>query len=224
MAEETGATGERLRELYAERFGGDRQARAVLWRTLCEGFFDRWVDPRATVLDVAAGGCEFINAVRAGTRIAVDLNPAVRDAAAPGVRVLVSSADDLAEVADGSVDVVFASNFFEHVDRPTILAVMAEARRVLRSGGRFLVLQPNIRFCADDYWMFFDHVTPIDDRALAEAFRLSGFRVVTVIPRFLPFTTKSRMPQWSWLVRAYLAFRPAWWLLGKQSFLVAERP
>jgi SAM-dependent methyltransferase len=215
--------GEQLRALYAERFGGDRARRAALWRALCAGFFDRHVQPSDTVLDVAAGGCEFINAVRAGTRIAVDVNPAVRDAAGPGVRVLVASADDLAEVDDGSVDVVFASNFFEHIDRPTILAVMVEAHRVLRPGGRFLVLQPNVRFCARDYWMFFDHVTPIDDRALVEAFALAGFEVTTVVPRFLPFTTKSRLPTSPWLVRAYLAVPLAWRVLGKQSFLLAER-
>jgi len=223
MTAGAGPDGEALRELYAERFAGDREYRNALWRELCAGFFDRYVEPDDTVLDVAAGGCEFINAVRARTRIAVDLNPAVKEAAAPGVTALVSPADDLSAVADGSVDVVFASNFFEHVDRPTILAVMAEARRVLRPGGRFLVLQPNIRFCARDYWMFFDHVTPIDDRALVEAFGMSGLHVTQVVPRFLPFTTKSRLPRSPKLVRAYLAFPPAWRLLGKQSFLVAER-
>jgi SAM-dependent methyltransferase len=169
--------GERMKALYQQRFGEDIEFRRAMWRELCAGFFDRYVEPDDTVLDVA----------------------------------------------DGSIDVVFASNFFEHIDRPTILAVMAEAHRVLRPGGRFLVLQPNIRFCARDYWMFFDHITPIDDRALVEAFALSEFEVTTVVPRFLPFTTKSRLPRSARIVRAYLAFPPAWRLLGKQSFLLAER-
>ena len=224
MAADGSADGEQLRRLYAERFAGDRDRRAALWRALCAGFFDRYVRPDDTVLDLAAGGCEFINAVSAGTRIAVDVNPAVREAAADWVTTIVASADRLTGVPDASVDVVFASNFFEHVDRETILAVMTEGRRVLRPGGRFLVLQPNIRFCARDYWMFFDHVTPIDDRALVEAFRLAGLEVTTVVPRFLPYTTKGRLPPSPLLVRAYLAFPPAWRLLGKQSFLVAERP
>jgi hypothetical protein len=43
-----------------------------------------------------------------------------------------------------------------------------------------------------------------------------------LIPRFLPFTTKSALPQHPLLVRAYLAFRPAWRLLGGQFLVVAR--
>jgi hypothetical protein len=41
-----------------------------------------------------------------------------------------------------------------------------------------------------------------------------------VIKRFLPYTTKSRLPQTQWLVRMYLAFPPAWMLMGKQTLYV----
>jgi ubiquinone/menaquinone biosynthesis C-methylase UbiE len=217
-----GADGERMRALYGERFSGEDVFRREMWAVLCRDFFQRWVPEDAVVLDVAAGSCDFVNAVRARERIALDLNPAVTEHAAPGVRAVVGRADAMTEIGDGSVDVVFVSNFFEHVDRETILAVLAEARRVLRPGGRLLVLQPNIRFAARDYWMFFDHVTPVDDRALVEAFGLSGLRLVHRIERFLPYTAKSRLPQSVALVRAYLRFPLAWRLLGKQSFLVAE--
>ena len=50
-----------------------------------------------------------------------------------------------------------------------------------------------------------------------------GFEIVEVIPRFLPYTTRSAIPQSPWLVRLYLAVRPVWWLLGKQTFLVAKK-
>ena len=45
-----------------------------------------------------------------------------------------------------------------------------------------------------------------------------------LVTRFLPYTTKSRLPQHPALVRAYLAFPPAWRLLGKQTLYVGERP
>ena len=42
--------------------------------------------------------------------------------------------------------------------------------------------------------------------------------------RFLPYTTKSRFPQHPLLVRAYLAFPPAWLVLGRQTLYVGRRP
>ena len=41
-----------------------------------------------------------------------------------------------------------------------------------------------------------------------------------LVPRFLPYSTKGRLPTTPLLVRAYLRFRPAWRLLGKQTLYV----
>ncbi|HVE25278.1 MAG TPA: class I SAM-dependent methyltransferase [Sporichthya sp.] len=213
---------ESLRTLYAHRFSGEGAARDDIWQVLCADFFQRWIPPAATVLDLAAGHCEFINNISALRRIAVDLNPDVAVRAAPGVETHVARSDALDPIADDSVDVVFCSNFFEHITRDAILATLTEARRVLAPGGRFLLLQPNVRFCGRDYWQFFDHITPIDDRAMEEAFAATGFRVRTNIPRFLPYTTKSRLPTGPGLVRLYLKVPLAWRVLGAQAFMVAE--
>jgi hypothetical protein len=51
---------------------------------------------------------------------------------------------------------------------------------------------------------------------------VTGFRVLERRLRFLPFTSKSALPKWSWLVRAYLAVPPAQWLFGGQTFVRAE--
>src|SRR5262249_10270216 len=124
-----------------------------------------------------------------------------------------------------SVDVVFCSNFFEHLpDKRTFLATLAEIRRVLRPGGRLLVLQPNIRFVGAAYWDFVDHHLPLTDRTLVEACESLNFEVVEVIPRFLPYTTRSALPQSPWLVRLYLAIRPAWLILGRQTWAVLRKP
>jgi SAM-dependent methyltransferase len=213
---------EDLESLYAQRFSADAEDRQRLWQVLCSDYFQRFIPEDAVVLDVAAGYCEFVNNIRAAQRIAVDLNPDVVRRADPGVRALVAPADDMADLDTASVDRVFVSNFFEHVSRATILSTLAEIRRVLRPDGKLLVLQPNIRYCAKDYWMFFDHVTPVDDRALVEALRTTGYEVERCVPRFLPYTTKSRLPNWPVLVRLYLRMPLAWRLLGAQAFVVAR--
>lgn len=211
-----------LEAIYQRRFGPDLAFRRRMWRLLCAEFFQRWVPPRSVVLEVGAGYCEFINAIAAGRKIAVDLNPDTRRHAGPGVEVLTAPSTDLAALATASVDVAFASNFFEHLSRPDIVQTMREVARVLRPGGRFLILQPNWRYCYRDYWMFFDHVTALDHHSLVEALETSGFRAVETIPRFLPYTTKSRLPKSLALLRIYLRLPLAWRLFGGQAFVVAE--
>jgi SAM-dependent methyltransferase len=216
-----------LDRLYAARFSpAERRRRAELWRTLCDGFFNRYVQPDATVLDLGAGYCDFINHVRATRRIAIDLNPETPEAAQPGVTVHALPMQALGSViAPSSVDLAFASNVFEHLRSPdALLEVLRAIFTALRPGGRLIVMQPNVRALGARFWDFFDHTLPLSDRGMTEALTLSGYVVTECRARFLPYTTKSRLPHSALLVRAYLAFRPAQWLLGKQMLVVATRP
>jgi SAM-dependent methyltransferase len=214
-----------LEKLYRHRFDESELPRKLaIWRVLCEDFFSRFVGERDTVIDVGAGYCEFINNIRAGRKIAVDLNPRVREFAAADVEVRNESCTNLVSMADGSADVVFMSNFLEHLpSKQMVFDTLAEARRILRPGGRLMILQPNVRLLPGEYWDFFDHHTPLTERSLLEAVVNLDMTPTRVIARFLPYTTKSRLPQSPFLVRLYLRFPPAWWLLGKQSFLVATK-
>jgi hypothetical protein len=42
--------------------------------------------------------------------------------------------------------------------------------------------------------------------------------------RFLPYTTRSALPQASWLIRLYLKIPLAWLLFGRQFLLRAVKP
>ena len=210
-----------LKALYRNRFDKESEQRQETWDVLCRDFFQTWVAEDAVVLDLAAGHCEFINNIRAGRRIAVDLNPDVKVRAAAGVETHVLRSDDLADIAEQSdrrgvhLELLRARQPRGHPGDPGRGAPGAAA------GGRLLVLQPNVRYCARDYWQFFDHITPVDDRALVEAFTATGFDVVKNIPRFLPYTTKSFLPSWPVLIKAYLRIPLAWRVLGAQAFMVA---
>ena len=95
--------------------------------------------------------------------------------------------------------------------------------QVLKMGGKFIILQPNIRFCFKDYWMFFDHITPLDDRSLSEILEINGFKVVECKPKFLPYTTKSKLPKSIFLIKLYLKFPLMWRIFGKQAFIYAKK-
>jgi SAM-dependent methyltransferase len=215
-----------LDPLYAARFPeADRAAKDAIWQVLCGHFFQRYVGARDTVLDIGAGFGEFLRHIRCGRRIAVDIERLSGRTLPPGTEEVFAPSHHLSKhVAHDSVDVVFCSNFFEHLpDKATFLATLNEIRTVLRPGGRLLALQPNIRLVGGAYWDFVDHHLPLTERTMIEACESLDYEIVEVIPRFLPYTTRSRIPQSPMLVRAYLAFRPAWWLLGKQTWFVARK-
>jgi SAM-dependent methyltransferase len=215
--------GDDLEALYTLRFGPRRASRVVLWETLVASYFQRFVAPTDTVLDLGAGYCEFINAIRCGTKIAVDLNPTVKTEAGPDVAVHVAPSTELPSDLADSVDVAWVSNFFEHLgDSGELLATLRELRRVLRDGGRLLVLQPNIRLTGARYWDFVDHSLALTEKSLGEALTATGFAVETMKVRFLPYTTEARFPIVPALIRLYLKLPPAQYLLGKQTFVVAR--
>ena len=218
-------TGQQLTSLYEQRFSQrELDDKRVLWQALCRGFLDRYIGAEDTVLDLAAGTCEFINACRAGRKIAVDLNPEVKRWV-ESARAVVAASDNMIGVDDDSVDVVFTSTFFEHLPSKTdLLNTLGECHRVVRPGGRLLVLMPNLRYVKGRYWDFFDHQLPLTHLSLVEGLRMAGFEPERVIPRFLPYTVKQlRFKVRPAFVRGYLRMPVVWPVLGGQMFVAARK-
>ncbi len=213
-----------LHRLYRARFN-EREVSANdgVWREICR-YLARFIDPGAPVLDIGCGEGHFIRRVEGSERWATDLRD-MRDALPSDIRFVESSGLDLAEVIPaGHFGTVFMSNYLEHLESSAaVIDQLRIAAELLRPGGRVIILQPNIRLVGARYWDFIDHRMALTERSLLEAAELAGLATDTLITRFLPYSTKGRLPTAPALVRAYLAFRPAWWLMGKQTLYVGER-
>jgi SAM-dependent methyltransferase len=199
-----------LDTVYASRFSDEEAAvKDRIWREIAR-FLERYVDGDATVLDVACDRGDFIRNIRAGEKWAIDVRDVARYLPSD-VRFVLTDGLTLADELPGEhFDVVFMSNYLEHLpSSDAVVDQMRAIRRVLKPRGRMIVLQPNIRLVGARYWDFIDHRVALTDRSLVEAAELAGFRPHTLIKRFLPYNTKTRMPKGA--------------ALGKQSLLVAEK-
>ena len=206
-------------DYFKTRFTYDEKRDAV-WREIGRYLQGRYIPPDARILDLGAGYCHFINNVEGRERHALDASDALARYAAPGVAAHVQSCTRMDNFADDSLDVVFSSNLFEHLTRAELAETLAELRRVLRRGGRLLVVQPNFKYCAADYFDDYTHVQIFTHVGLADLLAAKGFRPVDVRARFLPFSMKSRLPKAALLVRLYLRapFKP----FAGQMLLVTE--
>lgn len=196
--------------------------RTAVWQHICRYLEQRrLLPPDADVLELGAGWCDFANNVRARSVVAMDIDATVQRAAAPHVRAVTGDCTDLSRFAEGSFDVVFASNLLEHLERPTATRLLAECHRVLRPGGRLILLQPNFRLAPGRYFDDFTHVAIYTDTSLADYLTSEGWRVRTVVARFLPLTMKSRASGLAFLVPWYLRspIKP----LAGQMLVVADR-
>jgi len=216
-------TNTNLEKIYQRRFKDDLEFKKKMWYVFCEDFFQKYVPKDAVILDVGAGYCEFINSIKGRRKIALDLNSELKNYADSDVEPVIGDFTEMKGILDSSCDVVFVSSFFEHLTKGDILKVLNQIHRVLKRGGKLLILQPNIRLCYKDYWNFFDHITPLDDRSLSEALETNGFRVAECRVRFLPYTIKSRFPKSIFLIKVYLKVPILHYIFGKQTFICAER-
>ena len=213
-----------LPELYEARFDErEVSAKDAVWREIV-GHLQRYIDPGAPVLDVGCDRGHFIRWVEARERWATDIRD-MRDALPGDVRFVQASGLDLADALPAAqFGTIFMSNYLEHLESgDAVIDQLRIAAGLLRPGGRVIVLQPNIRLVGPRYWDFIDHRVALTERSLLEAAELAGLATVDLVTRFLPYSTKGRLPTAPRLVRAYLAFPPAWWLMGKQTLFVGER-
>lgn len=208
--------------LYEYRFRDiDQGARTAVWEEIAPWIHGALGSPER-VLDPAAGRGEFINAVPARERLAIDQVAYPERTYDPGVTSIVSDIFD-AELPEAHFDGIWVSNFLEHLLAQEAVATFLERmRRATTPGGRIAIMGPNFRYCANEYFDMADHTLIFTHRAIAEHLYAAGYEVERVVPRFLPYSFTGRLPPSRMLTRHYLRTPAAWRILGKQ-FLVIGR-
>ena len=210
-------------ELYRNRFENSQDQKEKLWAILCRSFLQKYIPLESVILDAGAGYGEFINQIQAREKYVVDVNTDTKKYLHADVHFVHSSFDEMS-FKESTFDCVFVSSVFEHMEnKQALVDLLNKFAFILKPNGRLIILQPNIRFVYDQYWDFFDHQIPISDRSLEEVLKITGFDISVMIPQFLPYTFKSKVPKPGWLFALYLQMPLIWRIFGKQCFCVATK-
>jgi hypothetical protein len=209
--------------LYEYRFRDvDQASRQAVWNEIAADLYQRMGTPKK-VLDPAAGRCEFINAIPAPERWAVDTvdHGDFRD---PSVKAIIGNILDV-ELPPDYFDGILVSNFLEHLPtQEAIGTVLGSLRASMEPGGTLAVLGPNFRYCPGKYFDCADHTIALTHVAVAEHLYAAGFEVTAVIPRFLPYSFRGLLPPSPRLTRIYLRVPALWRMLGEQFLVLGVRP
>jgi SAM-dependent methyltransferase len=213
-----------LSRIYVQRFAANLDYRKRVWRVLLDSFFQKYVPRDGTILDLGCGYGEFINQVEAERKYAMDLNPDAPRYLSADVEFIQQDCSQPWAIEKESLDVIFTSNFFEHLpDKAALGRTLDQARQALRKGGQLIAMGPNAKLVPGAYWDFWDHYIPLTESSLGEALENRGFSITRKDPAFLPYTMAGKKPAPLAFVRLYLALPVVWPLFGKQFLVIAAR-
>lgn len=213
-----------LQRQYDARFSGSESYRNLVWKELCN-FFTQYIPAGASILDLGCGWGEFINNIAATKKIGMDLNPDGQKHLQPEITFLHADCADKWPLAQDSLDIVFTSNFLEHLPaKKAVVRAVSEAYRCLRPGGKIICMGPNIKYIHGAYWDFWDHNLQLTELSVAELMQLNGFCVAVSISRFLPYTMSTGRKPPLFFVKLYLNWPLLWRFFGKQFLVIGVKP
>ena len=213
-----------LTQIYEKRFSGHEIYRNRVWKVLITKFFSKWIRNTDHILDLGCGYGEFINHISCEVRHAMDLNPKTKSLLDKEIIFHQQDCSESWEIGHNSLDLVFTSNFFEHLpNKESLDRTMGEIKKTLKPGGRIIAMGPNISVLKGKYWDFWDHHVPLSDQSLCELLQIHDFTIEQSESKFLPYNMVRVKERPLFMVSLYLRFPILWKLFGKQFLIIAKK-
>ena len=213
-----------LTQIYEKRFSGHENYRNRVWKILIYDFFSKSIKSTDHVLDLGCGYGEFINHTKCEVRHAMDLNPKTKSLLDKKIIFHQQDCSESWEIAQNSLDLVFTSNFFEHLpNKESLDRTISEIKKALKPEGRLIAMGPNISVLNGKYWDFWDHHVALSDQSLCELLQIHDFTIEQSEAKFLPYNMVRVKEHPLFLVSLYLRFPFFWKIFGKQFLIVAKK-
>ena len=213
-----------LTQIYEKRFSGHEFYRNRIWKTLVNEFFYKWIRSTDHILDLGCGYGEFINHTKCAARHAMDLNPKTRSLLDKNIIFHEQNCSHSWKIDPNSLDLVFTSNFFEHLpEKKALDRTIVEIKKSLKPGGRLIAMGPNISVLKGKYWDFWDHHVALSDQSLCELLEINDFTIDQSESKFLPYNMVRVRERPLFMVSLYLRLPFLWKIFGKQFLIVAKK-
>ena len=215
---------DKLGEIYELRFSGYEDYRTKVWQILVNNFFNKWIRSDFEILDLGCGYGEFINQVNCSTRYAMDLNPRTKDHLDKEIIFYEQDCSMPWELKPSSLDLVFTSNFFEHLpNKSTLESTVRNIYKALKPNGLLIAMGPNISILNGQYWDFWDHHVALSEQSISELLEINKFKIKKSISQFLPYNMVRIKKRPIFLLKLYLKMPFAWKIFGKQFLVTAKK-
>ena len=206
-------------DYFKTRLEHDKR-RSSVWHVLAD-FIQPHIPKSSILLELGSGYCDFINAIHAREKHALDTFTELGNYAQKDIITHIMPASKITQFDDEQFDVVFASNFFEHIEMNECETVLAQVYRILKYHGKIIILQPNFKYGYKEYFDDYTHKTIFTHISFSDILKKNGFTIQKIIKKLLPFSIKKNLPKSSFLLWFYIRspIRP----FACQMFIVAEK-
>jgi SAM-dependent methyltransferase len=207
-----------MSEYFSSRFIF-QNGRKKVWKAITE-HLQKHVDKDGVIIELGPGYCDFINQIVAKRKIAIDIDPIVKNYCNADVEFYNLNVSELNFPSD-SVDVVFASNVLEHLDNSQLEILSTKLLEILKPGGKLILIQPNYYYAYREYWDDYTHIKAFSHRSLSDFLKSKNFKIEKVKKRFLPFSFYSILPKTYILTKFYLSlpYQP----FAKQMLVIVSK-
>lgn len=213
-----------LTQIYEKRFSGHENYRNKVWKILVNQFFSKWVKKSDHILDLGCGYGEFINHISCEERHAMDLNPRTKKLLNNEIFFHEQDCSKPWNIDQESLDLVFTSNFFEHLpDKNSLDRTINQTWKALKPDGKLIAMGPNISVLEGKYWDFWDHHVALSDSSLCELLQIHGLNIKVSHSKFLPYNMVRVKKRPLILLKMYLYMPLFWKIFGKQFLVIAQK-